>query len=1025
MIPLKPLFSILVLMLLSIYGHTASKEPVILRYLNTNMASSITQGWLTTANNASIEGKPMRVAGKHYQWGLGTHAPGKMIFPLNGKRHTFTAEVGVDDEGPDSGSVIFKVLLDGKLAFDSGIMRHGQSAKSINLDITSIKELQLEVTDAGDGVRGDHADWANAAIDDVIELKGVPHFSTAGFFALPTSPRKVLNFNPGWRFYKGDVAGAEKPVFNDFAWDSVNLPHGLEILEENASGGRNYQGPAWYRKRFSIPATMRGHKLIIYFEAVMGKCAVWVNGKKAAEHFGGYLPFAIDITKLVTATGKDNTIAVSADNSDDPNYPPGKPQGDLDFTYLGGIYRNVYLIETAPVHVTLQELSKTVAGGGVMVATTDVNGNNAELEVRTEVANESAVPRKLTVRTILETLDGKELLRKDEAVDLQAGATRQLAQKLSAVNVHLWHPDDPALHYIRTEVLDGTTVLDSLRTRFGIRLFEMRVQDGFFINKKYIGYKLGGVNRHQDYVYIGNALPNATQYRDAKLLREGGNRIVRAAHYPQSPAFLDACDELGMLVTTANPGWQFYNDKNPVFKQLLFEDTHALVRRDRNRPAMLLWETAINETDNTPIEVLIEMHRITHEEIPFPGVFNVTDASLAKPAGFDFYYYGGNNAAVNSFTREYGDGGRVENFYSQNASTRVHASWGEHAAMEQLRLRFDDLNDCLGGPPIYIGGALWCGIDHHRGYHPDPFMGGLLDTFRMPRYSYQLYKSQYDADYKLPDIQTGPMVYITNELTQVSESDVIVLTNCEEVRLTWLGKVIGVEKPSTKYQNLPHPPIIFKNVFDYQVIARDYRDKSGSLSMIAEGLIGGKVVCTETKRYPERTTGIKLTLDDAGIGLCADGSDFVPVRATVVDNKGVKKVLGTEDIHFVVEGAGEIIGGEYNNANPMRTQFGTATALIRATIGNGLIKVRAFAKGLLADELIIRSGPAALPLFYDKAYASASRKSVQPTAQAGPVVPTIKGETDIQKLQAENRRLQLELISKEQDVMDLRGKLKK
>ncbi|MEJ0001471.1 MAG: sugar-binding domain-containing protein [Verrucomicrobiota bacterium] len=176
------------------------------------------------------------------------------------------------------------------------------------------------------------------------------------------------------------------------------------------------RAPAWYRKKFD--AAPDGGKVYLYFEAVMGKCKVWVNGQLMTEHFGGYLPFAIDITKVVNADGHGNVVAVRADNSDDPTYPPGKPQGDLDFTYMGGIYRDTYLIRTGPVHVTLTELSATPAGGGVFVGVKDVNGNDAQLEVRTEVANEGATPKHLTVRSVLVDADGHDLLAQESAVDL-------------------------------------------------------------------------------------------------------------------------------------------------------------------------------------------------------------------------------------------------------------------------------------------------------------------------------------------------------------------------------------------------------------------------------------------------------------------------------------------------------------------------------------------------------------------------------------------------------------------------------
>ncbi|MEI6176196.1 MAG: sugar-binding domain-containing protein, partial [Verrucomicrobiota bacterium] len=193
--------------------------------------------------------------------------------------------------------------------------------------------------------------WLPATIEDAVAAKPLPRFSTAGFFAVPNSPRTVLNFNPGWRFLMADAAGAEKPDFDDSSWEAAALPHSLEILGENASGCRNYQGPAWYRKRFEVAGPSAGGRVFVYFEAVMGKCVVCVNGQKVAEHFGGCLPFAADITDKIQSGG--NIIAVRADNSDDPTYPPGKPQNNLDFTYLGGIYRDTYLIQTGPVHVTL------------------------------------------------------------------------------------------------------------------------------------------------------------------------------------------------------------------------------------------------------------------------------------------------------------------------------------------------------------------------------------------------------------------------------------------------------------------------------------------------------------------------------------------------------------------------------------------------------------------------------------------------------------------------------------------------
>jgi len=218
--------------------------------------------------------------------------------------------------------------------------------------------------------------WPRDETKPYSEFHWSNRFSTAGFFAVSESPRKVFNFNLGWRFIKADIPGAQAPDFSDENWEAASLPHGLEILPENASGGSNYQGPAWYRKQFTVSASL-DIRTFLYFEAVMGKCIVWVNGTKVAEHFGGYLPFAADVTAVLRHDSSPNVVAVRADNSDDQTYPPGKPQHDLDFTYMGGIYRDAFLIQTGSVYVTFPEISSTVAGGGVLVGIKDITGKDA------------------------------------------------------------------------------------------------------------------------------------------------------------------------------------------------------------------------------------------------------------------------------------------------------------------------------------------------------------------------------------------------------------------------------------------------------------------------------------------------------------------------------------------------------------------------------------------------------------------------------------------------------------------------
>lgn len=853
-----------------------------------------------------------------------------------------------------------------------------------------------------------------------------PQFSTAGFYAVDGSPRKVFNFNPGWRFLKGDAKNAAAEDFDDTQWEAASTPHGLEILGENASGGRNYQGIAWYRKKF-MPQVTDGRRTVLYFEAVMGESRFYVNGQKVADHYGGYLPVAIDVTDYLHTDGASNTVAVMAENSDSKRYPPGKAQAGLDFTYMGGIYRDVWLIQTGDVHVSLRELSDTVAGGGVFAATLDVNPDDrtATVAVRTEVANDGMVDQQLTVTNTMLDAEGNAMHTISNDLDVAAGSRRQVDASMALGSVNLWHPDAPNLHFIHTEVTVSSSgqVMDSLRTRLGIRLLEMRGAEGLFINKKWIGKKLIGANRHQDYAHVGNALPNSGQWRDVKLLREGGCNIIRAGHYPQDPAFYDACDQFGMLTTTANPGWHFFNFKEKVFEDRLYDDTRQLVRRDRGVASMLMWETAINEFPRQPDYAMNTMHRIAHEEFPFPGMFTVADHDEAKKGGLDIFYHG-DAPDVNSFNREYGDGNEVDDWYSQNARTRVKMEWGEGPLLRQAMIQAATLSDRYPTPKVRLGGALWCGIDHHRGYHPDPFRGGLLNQFRIPRYTYRLYQSQYDPDFDIPGIGKQPMVFSCNELTQLSPERVVVFSNCDQVQLIWRDKTFGPIGPSrdARFQHLPHPPFIFEDVFDFIGLKQRGKSKLGA-TMVIEGLIGGKVAASQSKPYAQRTTGLTLSVADEGISLTADGSDFVPLRAAVVDQFGTPKVLASEDVRFVVQGPAEVVGEGLRGLNPAATSYGVATALIRASTTPGTIKVTAYSDGLESASVTLDSQPGKLPMLFDEPYVRASRKPAPPTV----TVVAKKSDDDlpsnVKSLQEELKRLRLEVIGKDQDIMELRSRL--
>ena len=421
-----------------------------------------------------------------------------------------------------------------------------------------------------------------------------PETSVAGFIQLPGSGRQVYDFNPGWRLFKGDISGAETVNFDDRSWEVVSTPHTVELMPAEASGCRNYQGPVWYRKHFVVPAETKGQRVSIHFEAAMGKQILYLNGKRIQEHIGGYLPFTLDLTTYGVQAGDSCLLAVFVDNSDDKSYPPCKRQYTLDFTYHGGIYRDVWMIAKSPISITDAIESQTVAGGGVFVHFDQISEKSAQVCVNTEVQNENTRSESVIVETTLTDADGKIIRRISGKLSLQSGEKKIIRQQMEVKNPKLWSPDTPYLYRVQSRLKKGNQSIDGGITRVGIRLAEFRGKDGFWLNGKPFG-QLVGANRHQDFAYVGNALPNSQQWRDAKRLRDAGCTIIRTAHYPQDPSFMDACDELGLFVIVATPGWQYWN-KDLQFGELVHRNTREMIRRDRNHPSVLMWEPILNET---------------------------------------------------------------------------------------------------------------------------------------------------------------------------------------------------------------------------------------------------------------------------------------------------------------------------------------------------------------------------------------------------------------------------------------------
>lgn len=822
--------------------------------------------------------------------------------------------------------------------------------------------------------------------------------------------------------------------FDDKAWAIVALPNGIEYLPTEASGCINYQGEVWYRKHFMPEEAWRGKKLFLHFEAIMGKSKVWVNGQLVKEHFGGFLPVIADVTSHLRY-GEDNVITVCADNSDDPSYPPGKAQDVLDFTYCGGIYRDCWMIAHNDVYITDANYENEVAGGGLFVSYDDISEASARIRLDVHLRNESGKSFSGSVSYELLDADGKKVLSLGRP--FRAGKNKAVSVSGKAVveNPQLWSPDSPYLYKLRVFVKNREgDVVDGYYRRIGIRSIEFKGKDGFWLNGKPYPEPLIGANRHQDFAVIGNALSNSLHWRDAKKLRDAGLKVIRNAHYPQDPAFMDACDELGLFVIVNTPGWQFWSDV-PSFARFVYSDIRNMVRRDRNHTCVWMWEPILNET-NYPADFAKNVRTLIDEEYPYPYCYAGCDAiargkeyfpiHFSHPLNGEDVYIDKLEPDITYFTREWGD--NVDDWSSHNSPSRVNRDWGEVPMLVQAQgyakppYKYTSYDALYKTGRQHVGGCLWHSFDHQRGYHPDPFYGGIMDAFRQPKFSYYMFCAQRSAarDEKAL-FETGPMVYIAHAMTPFSPADVTVYSNCDEVRLTYCkdGKQYTYRKSDNVEKGMPSPIIVFKDVFDAMHDKQLSRSgKQADSYLLAEGLMDGKVVATHKVMPSRRPVRIQLWADNEQVDMKADGSDLVTVIAAVTDGRGTIKRLNNYEIAFEVEGEGELVADSKSFTNPRSVSWGTAPVLVRSTVKEGEIKVRASVvwQGKhtpISAELVIHTRKAAHPIIADTSELKAAEEQVAPNAE-NTATMSFDAEKKISELQQEINRLKLKEVEKQQ-----------
>jgi beta-galactosidase len=455
--------------------------------------------------------------------------------------------------------------------------------------------------------------WFSIAFSTILAL-----FSQSGTPSLAATPRTAVNLDADWKFVRQDEVAASDPKFDDSAWAPVRLPHTWNNLDGEVNDGKTkyYRGPGWYRRHLKLDASAAGKSLFIRFDGASIDTAVYVNGKQVGSHKGMFGAFCFDVTSALDPTG-DNVIAVRVDNAHDKNVAPQS----ADFTFFGGIYRDVQLLELDPVSISPMD----DASPGVYIKQSSVTADHAELEVRTQLRNASADQTDVTVRC--DILDATGTVVKSDELKAKLDSTRAMSpdlankiytvQRLTINHPHLWNAKkDPYLYQARISVINGSVITDEVTQPLGLRFFRVDPNEGFFLNGK--SYPLHGVNRHQDRIDQGWAITPAEHKEDFDLIMDMGCTGIRLAHYEHAQAFYNLCDQGGLVVWAELCLVNTVTD-SPEFDDNARQQLRELIKQNYNHPAICFW-SLFNELDAKPgvqkehqIKLVTELNHLAKE----------------------------------------------------------------------------------------------------------------------------------------------------------------------------------------------------------------------------------------------------------------------------------------------------------------------------------------------------------------------------------------------------------------------------
>jgi beta-galactosidase len=715
------------------------------------------------------------------------------------------------------------------------------------------------------------------------ELRGAAGSETEG--------RLLLALNRNWRFNKSFVDGAHDLEFDDSAFERVTIPHSNARLPWHSFDDKMYEFVSIYRRRFRVPPQARGKRVFVDFEGAMTASTVWINGTKLGEYKGGYTPFSFELTPHVNFDG-ENLLAVDLDSTERADIPPFGHQ--IDYLTFGGIYREVWLRIVPGTFIE-----------NIFAKPLDALSEHPGLEVDCFLQHAEASHEPLTLE--VELRDGDRGIGKaTQRIPPAETAPEPVVHAVRLDNlsgIKRWELTAPALYTVHVRLLRAGTLLDQDTRRIGFRKAEF-TEHGFELNGQVV--KLRGLDRHQTFPFVGQAMPGRCQRSDAQILRRKLKcNIVRTSHYPQSRHFLDACDELGLLVLEEIPGWQHIGDQ--AWQDISVDNVRRMIRRDWNHPSVILWGVRINESRDNH-DFYVRTNKVAHELDPtrqtggiryFQSSEFLEDVFTMNDFGFPLLPPNHPRYLNTEFCGH--------TYPTKNIDNKERVM--EHT------VRHARVHDQLASNPQYAGGIGWCAFDYNT--HYDFGTGdricyhGVTDIFREPKPAAGFYKSQCDPS---EEVVLEPAFHWARGDESIGFTKAMICSNCDHLKFYIAGNLVAEADPDrAQFPHLRYGP--FTVDLQHQV------DHWGDLKI--EGYLQGQLAITKILSGKGIDQRFELLPDDNQ--LHADGADTTRVVFRVTDEYGAIRPFANDAVKFDLEGPAQLIGD-----NPFALIGGTGAIWIRA-----------------------------------------------------------------------------------------------